>query len=224
MAGARILVIEDEPNLRQLLVRLLGTAGYLPMPAATGTQGIRLALDEEFDLVILDLMLPDISGEQVQRVLLAHRPQTPILVLSSVPEVHRRVGVLEGGAVDFLAKPFVNSELLARVRLRLRATGVVVPAVSTRLSPDGELDLARREIVRSGRRIPLSQREFALLNYFVDRRGAVCTRQELLADVWGLSFDPGTNVVDVYVRRLRNKLSAESIETVRNVGYRLIAC
>jgi two-component system, OmpR family, response regulator len=222
---AHILLIEDEPSLRTLLVRLFGDAGYRVTSAATGTQGLHAALSDEHDLVVLDLMLPDLSGEEVLRVLLAARPEAKVLVLSSVPEVGRRVGVLDGGAADFVPKPFVNAELLARIRLRMAGDETRRPN-SGYLPVDAEvrLDVNRRELVVNNQRIPLSQREFTLLTHLLQRKGEACTREELLADVWGIGFDPGTNVVDVYVGRLRAKLAPDTIETVRNVGYRLVAC
>jgi two-component system, OmpR family, response regulator len=221
---SNILVIEDEPLLRALIVRLLSTAGYRVTGVATGTEGLHAALSEDHDLVILDLLLPDLPGEEVLHVLLAGRPEARVLILSSVSEVGRRVGVLNGGAADFVAKPFVNAELLARVRLRARER----PNHSGRVTylpihADARLDLHRRELVINDQRIPLSQREFTLLTHLLERKGEVCSRQELLADVWGIGFDPGTNVVDVYVGRLRAKLMGDIIETVRNVGYRLCA-
>lgn len=222
---SHVLVIEDEPNLRRLLIRLLGTTGYRVSGVASGTEGLRAALGDEPDLIILDLMLPDMPGEEVLRVLLAARPDAKVLVLSSVAEIGRRVSVLNGGAADFVAKPFVNAELLARIRLRLREETTGPPSTSPYLSIDADarLDVHRRELVCRGHRIPLSQREFTLLTHLLNRRGEVCSRQELLADVWGIGFDPGTNVVDVYVRRLRAKLAPYTIETVRNAGYRLAA-
>jgi DNA-binding response OmpR family regulator len=149
-------------------------------------------------------------------------------VLSSVTEVGARVQVLENGAADFVLKPFVAAELLARVRLRMRpeeGPAGAGPNSGNRLpvAADVVLDVDRRELCVNGERVPLSHREFALLHHLLNRRGEICSRQELLADVWGIGFDPGTNVVDVYVRRLRNKLAGDAIETVRNVGYRLAA-
>jgi two-component system OmpR family response regulator len=223
---AHVLVVEDEPNLRLLIARVLRDAGYVVSEAANGIDGMRAALDQDHDLILLDLMLPDIAGEQVLHVLLGTRPGARIMVLSSVAEVGRRVAVLDGGAVDFVAKPFVNAELLARVRARIR--GDAVPETSSAepryLANAGtRLDLRRRELIVDGVRTLLSHREFVLLAHLMHRHGQVCTRQELLSDVWGFAFDPGTNVVDVYVRRLRMKLTASRIETVRNVGYRFVA-
>jgi DNA-binding response OmpR family regulator len=221
---SRILIIEDEDNLRALLMRLLGGAGYVVAGAATGSEGLQAALSEPYDLVVLDLMLPDLTGEEIMHVLLTARPGCRILILSSALEVGRRVGVLERGAADFVPKPFVNSELLARVRLRINEpTARTGSATRVVIDDEAHLDVSRRDLVMNGHRIALSQREFTLLDYLATRRGAICTRKELLADVWGLGFDPGTNVVDVYIGRLRSKLAPVRIETVRNVGYRLAA-
>lgn len=222
---AHILVIEDEPRLRALLCRLLGDAGYRVTAAENGTGGIRAALGDEYHLIVLDLMLPDVPGETVLQTLLTVRPDARVLILSSVAEVGRRVAVLERGAADFVPKPFVNAELLARVRLRLHREGPARTATaSVAINASTWLDVRRREVAVDNARVQLSQREFGLLTHLMNRRGEVCTRQELLADVWGIGFDPGTNVVDVYVGRLRAKLDTDTIETVRNVGYRLAAC
>ena len=221
---AHILVVEDEPNLRLLLGRLLTHSGYVVASTSTGAAGLQLALKGKHDLVLLDLILPDLPGEEVLRCLVSARPDSKVLVLSSVAEIRRRVGVLDAGAVDFVAKPFVNSDLMARIRLRLRATPETPGTHSGRLNDDIiRLDGDRHELIVGAERIKLSQREFVLLTHLIQRRGQVCTRQELLADVWGISFDPRTNVVDVYIRRLRAKLMVDAIETVRNVGYRLAA-
>jgi DNA-binding response OmpR family regulator len=221
---AHILLIDDEPSLRLLLARLLANAGYQVSTASTGSAGLQAALNAPHDLILLDLSLPDLPGEDVLRVLLTARPDAKVLVLSSVGEIGRRVGVLDAGAADFVAKPFVNSELMARIRLRMRTDSPSrTPGKEYLVGAGIQLDMQRRELVIDGDRIELSQREFVLLAHLIHRRGEVCTRQELLADVWGIGFDPGTNVVDVYVRRLRAKLAANAIETVRNVGYRLAA-
>ncbi|HEX2904056.1 MAG TPA: response regulator transcription factor [Jatrophihabitans sp.] len=222
-----IVVIEDERSLRVLLGRLLSDAGYRVTTADSGSAGLNVLLSEhDVDMVILDLMLPDLSGEEVLHVLLAAKPEVRVLVLSSVHEVGRRVGILDAGAADFVAKPFVNAELLARIRTQLRSKEPATAAGTVRyLNGSGfQLDLQRRELVTATHRTLLPHREFVLLAHLLHRQGQVCTRQELLSDVWGMTFDPGTNVVDVYVRRLRAKLSANCIETVRNVGYRLVAC
>ncbi|MDQ1734477.1 MAG: two-component system, OmpR family, response regulator [Pseudonocardiales bacterium] len=222
---AHVLVVEDEPNLRVLLGRLLTNAGHRVTAAADGSSALQSAQSEAPDLVILDLMLPDLTGEEVLHALLTAQPATRVLVLSAVTEVDRRVGVFDCGAADFVAKPFGNSEFLARVRARLRGEAPTTPNTVARFmsGPDFQLDLQHRELLMGDQRIELPQREFVLLAHLLHRRGEVCTRQELLADVWGIDFDPRTNLVDVYVQRLRSKLSANSIETVRSVGYRLVA-
>jgi len=220
-----ILVIEDESGLRGVLSRLIEAAGYPVTAVGTGHEGLRLALAHDFELLVLDLNLPDLAGGDLLRAARAAKPALRVLVLSSVTSVSTRVQVLEEGAADFVLKPFVAAELLARIRLRIKDDSVAKAADQTRLpvAADAYLDLQRQELTFGSHRIPLSQREFGLLTHLVHRRGKICTREELLADVWGIGFDPGTNVVDVYVRRLRAKLAADSIETIRNVGYRLAA-
>jgi DNA-binding response OmpR family regulator len=174
---------------------------------------------------LLDLTLPDVAGEHVLHVLMASKPSARVLVLSSVTEVGRRVAALEDGALDFVAKPFSNAELLARIRVRMSESPRLDRPDSGRSAKASgiQVDHSRRALIAGGKRIGLSQREFVLLTYLIDRRGEVCSRPELLDGVWNMGFDPGTNVVDVYVRRLRAKLGEDSIETVRNVGYRLVA-
>ena len=221
-----ILVVEDEPQLRTILIRVLAAAGYAASGVGTGAEALRAALEQDYELILLDLNLPDISGTDVLQFLMRAKPDSRVLVLTSVTEVGPRVQALEDGAADFMLKPFVNSELLARIRLRARSSDQPGARAGQRVAvaEDVYLDPQRRELQVRSERVPLSQREFTLLMHLHNRRGAICSRQELLADVWGLGFDPGTNVVDVYVRRLRTKIAAEAIETVRNVGYRLVAC
>jgi two-component system OmpR family response regulator len=215
----RVLVVEDDDRIAQLVTRALQNDGYAVDRAATGPGGLAAATEGEFDLVLLDLMLPGMDGTDVLSRLMESRPEQPVLVLSAVPEIGVRVACLEAGAADFMGKPFAVAELLARVRARIRAT----PAANGRHLTAGpvRLDLQLRRVTVAGRRIELSVREFLLLQHLMRRVGGVCSRAELLADVWGLMFDPGSNVVDVCIRRLRAKLdSHERVETVRNVGYR----
>ena len=222
---SHILIIEDEPDdIRRLLCRVLGGAEFHATTAEPGSDGLCADPSEDHDLLILDLILPDLQGEEVLRILRRARPDAGVVVVCSVSEVGRKIGALEMGDVDVVSKPFSNAELLARVQLRLRTeqrradehADYLVIDTSTRL------DLTRLELLVAGRRVKLSQREFGLLKHLADRRGRVCTRQELLSDVWGIGFDTGTNLVDVNIARLRNKLpAAEVIETVRNSGYRL---
>ncbi len=222
-----IVVVDDEPVLARLLTRILTGAGYRTTVAGTAKEALDAVRTVDPDLILLDLVLPDGRGEDVLAELMRFRPSSRVLVLSSMTQVATRVGVLENGAVDFLAKPFANAELLARVNTRIRTP---VPTQGTGDSAHRyvrgagiEIDVEQRELVVNGRRIPLTQREFVLLSYLVQRAPETCTRAELLERVWGTKFDTGTNVVDVYVKRLRWKLSNDKIETVRNVGYRLTA-
>lgn len=220
-----ILLIDDEPNLRLLLSRLLRAEGYAVSEAATGLAGLNAALADNHDLIVLDLVLPDIDGEHVLHVLLARKPGARVLVLSSVTAIDRRVQVLDDGAVDFVSKPFTNAEFLSRVRARSRCDRAGPSGREPRLLTAAgiRLDARRHEAVIGDRQVHLSPREFVLLAHLLHRQGQVCTRAELLADVWGMDFDPKTNIVDVCVRRLRAKFDTDRIETVRNVGYRLVA-
>lgn len=215
----RVLVIEDDDRIGRLVTRALTNDGLGAVRAATGPAGLEMALRDEYDLVVLDLMLPGLDGREVLRRLLDARPGQRVLVLSAVPEIGTRVAVLEEGAVDFLGKPFAVAELVARVRARLRLPAPGAAPRWLRVGPV-RLDLHRRRISVNGTDLELPLREFLLLQHLMSRAGQTCSRNELLADVWGLTFDPGSNVVDVYVRRLRNKLDRpDRIETVRHVGY-----
>ncbi len=216
-----LLVVDDEDRIRRLLRRVFEAEGFVVHTATTGAEALEAACTRKHDLTVLDLMLPDMSGAEVLAGLLDLDQSARVLVLSAVPEIGSRVQVLDMGALDFLPKPFAIAELLARVRARLREKTAVA---ATRWVAVGDLrlDTERRELHAGGRRVPLSHREFVLLGHLMRRAGQVCSREELLADVWGFTFDPGSNVVDVYVRRLRTKLGLGRIETVRNVGYSLL--
>jgi two-component system, OmpR family, response regulator len=216
---SRVLVVEDDDRIAHLVSRALQNDGFAVQRAATGPTGMAAAIDGEFDLIVLDLMLPGLDGTDVLKHVVESRPTLPVLVLSAMPEIGVRVACLEAGAADFLGKPFAVAELLARVRTRMRGA----PTANTSFISAGpvRLDLRLRRATVAGRRIELSEREFLLLQHLMRRRGDVCSRAELLADVWGLTFDPGSNVVDVCVRRLRAKLDThDRVETVRHVGYR----
>jgi DNA-binding response OmpR family regulator len=216
---SRVLVIEDDERLGRLVSRALETEGFPAECANTGPDGLKNALARDYDLVILDLMLPGMDGRQVLERLVEERPEQRVLVLSAVPEIGIRVAVLEAGASDFLGKPFAVAELLARVRARLRSAA---PGAAARWLTAGpvRLDLRRRRAQVNDAELELSTREFLLMQHLMSRAGQACSREELLADVWGMTFDPGSNVVDVYIRRLRGKLDRpDRIETVRHVGY-----
>ncbi|GAA2655393.1 response regulator transcription factor [Paractinoplanes durhamensis] len=217
----RVLIIEDDDRIARLVCRSLQDDGYLVECRARGDTGLQDALTGKFDLVILDLMLPGLPGAQVLERLVEAKPDQRVLVLSAVPEIGARVGVLEAGAADFLGKPFAIAELRARVRARLRAPA---PGSAMRWLRAGAvvLDLRTRRAAIGDRQVDLSFREFLLLQHLLSRSGQVCSRGELLSDVWGITFNPGSNVVDVCVRRLRAKLDRpDRIETIRNVGYRV---
>lgn len=225
---SRILVVDDEERIRGLLKRVLQAEGYVVDLAGTGEEALAAATDRIYDLIVLDLMLPDISGAEVLASMLRRLPGARVVVLSAVPEIGTRVHVLDAGALDFLPKPFVTAELLARVRARLRepagSTGGGMGGNRFLQVGDLRLDTQRRTISVGNQQTALSQREFLLLTHLMHRANEVCSRDELLADVWGYPFDSRSNVVDVYVRRLRSKLDGlRQIETVRNVGYCLSA-
>jgi DNA-binding response OmpR family regulator len=215
----RILIIEDEAKIASFVVRALTASGYHVERVESGRQGLELIETGQYELVVLDLLLPDMDGSSVLRAALASRPEQCVLVLSALSDVESKVQCLELGASDYLQKPFALAELLARVHVRLRQSAGVRASERVLSVGDVTLELARREAHAGNGPIHLSEREFLVLRYLMRKRGDVCTREELLGDVWGYSFDPGTNVVDVYVRRLRAKLGNERIETVRNVGY-----
>ena len=219
----QVLIIEDDDGIARLVHRALECDGHAAKRSATGPDGLAAALEHAFDLVILDLMLPGMDGHQVLERLVDQRPGQRVLVLSAVPGIGTRVAVLEAGAVDFLGKPFAVAELLARVRARLRSVPRTAPSRWLQVG-SVRLDLSRRRAEINGADLELPLREFLLLQHLMSRAGKACSRDELLADVWGLSFDPGTNVVDVYIRRLRTKLDRpDRIETVRHVGYAFAA-
>ena len=221
----RILVVEDERAIADFLKRGLESEGYAVSCVHDGLEGEALGSSGDFDLVILDLMLPGRPGLEVLRELRRMRPALPVILLTAKGEVEDRVEGLDSGATDYLSKPFAFAELAARVRAHLRRPDQPEP---TRLeSGDLKVDLLRREVERGGSRIHLSAREFDLLAYLMRHPGQVLSREQLLGGVWGYDYDPGTNVVGVYIAYLRRKLGADGkpdpIETVRSVGYRLRA-
>ncbi|MEV7187624.1 response regulator transcription factor [Kitasatospora sp. NPDC093102] len=215
---ARLLVVEDEARLRAYLKRTLEADGHVIDAAESGPDAVDRLRAGEFDLVVLDLMLPGFDGFEVMRRAFDRKPDQRVLVLSAVMDVATRVRCLQLGAVDFLGKPFATAELVERVRTRLRAPST---GVSQRWLHVGEvtLDLERQALSLGGREVPLSHREFMLLGHLMRRAGEVCSRRELLASVWGHTDDLGSNVVDATVRRIRGKVPRPVIETVRNVGY-----
>ena len=216
----KLLVVEDEERVASFLVKGLRAHGYRVEWVSTGREALRRAIDADISLVILDLGLPDLDGLEVLENLRERGSTVPVLVLSARGRVHDRVKGLDLGADDYLAKPFAFEELLARVRANLRPRADVGPGV---LRVGGiSVDQLRREVTVDGRTFSLSAREFALLKAFVGHPSQVLSRPELLSMAWGMDFDPGTNLVDVYVGYLRRKLGEPFIETVRGAGYRLL--
>ena len=216
---AKILVVDDEQRILRFVVRGLQAEGYEVDSADTGTDGLRKALRGHYDLVILDLLMPGLDGASVLRRLVAERPGQAVIVLSCLTATDTKVRCLEVGAEDYLAKPFSLDELLARVRARLRAAAgrPATSLVAGRL----RLDLIRREADAGAGPVPLAEREFLLLRELMQSLGRIVSKQRLLSAVWGYHFDPGSNVVDVYVSRLRAKLGADTIVTMRGEGYRI---
>ncbi len=219
----RLLVIEDEPKLADYLHKGLSENGYVVDVARDGIQGRLLACDGEYDLVLLDLMLPGIDGFGVLKAM-RERGQTPVLMLTARDKVEDRVRGLQDGADDYLVKPFAFSELLARVGALLRRGGAATAQPTTQLRlADLELDLASRKAHRAGARLDLTAKEFTLLTLLLRRRGQVLSRTTLAEQVWDMNFDSDTNVVEVAVRRLRAKLddpfAHKLLHTVRGMGY-----
>jgi DNA-binding response OmpR family regulator len=221
----RILVIEDEPGIADFVGRALDAAGYSVTCVGDGLEGEAQAVSGDFDLVVLDIMLPKQGGLETLDAIRAHDPELPVILLTAKGDVDDRVAGLDRGADDYLVKPFAIDELLARIRANLRApdqrSGTVLEAGGL------SLDLRKRSIERDGADVRLTTREFELLAYLMRHPNQVLSRSQILNAVWGYDYEPGTNVVEVYVNYLRKKLRADDapapIETVRNAGYRLVA-
>lgn len=218
LPGRPILIIEDEPLIRETLVRALESEGYSTQTAADGTAGLAAALAEPYGLVILDLVLPGPDGRSVLTQLRSFRPDQPVLVMSCLGDVTTKVACLDLGAQDYLTKPFALDEFLARVRVQLRTEHQ--PSETIRAG-HLVLDLARLQANAGVGPVQLTRLEFLLLRELMEHAGTSVAKDALLASVWGLDFDPGSNVVDVCIRRLRSKLGFDLIETVRGAGYRL---
>jgi DNA-binding response OmpR family regulator len=214
----RILIAEDEARLASFLEKGLRSSGFTTMVVADGLGAAALATDDDFDLLILDLGLPGKDGIEVLRELRRDGQRLPVIILTARGDPGDKVAGLEAGADDYLAKPFHFEELLARVRARLR--GEQASPERTLRVGGVTLDLRTRWASSEGETIELSAREFELLRTFLEHPNQVLTREQLLSHVWGYDYDPGSNVVDVYVGYLRRKLGSDRLETVRGVGYR----
>jgi DNA-binding response OmpR family regulator len=247
----RILIVDDEPKIRSFIGRALAAAGYATEFAASGAEALRSCATARYDLVILDLVIIDMDGRQVLGELLSVRPDQAVIVLSCVADVAAKVDLLELGAQDYLTKPFSLAELLARVRVRLRseahhaeqhqhAAGALAAPhpLMPPVAPPQSTAHAYGEVIKAGHvtldvgklvadigqgPVPLTRLEFLLLRELAEHVGQSVSKGSLLASVWGYNFDPGSNVVDVCVRRIRSKLGFELIKTVRGEGYQLVS-
>ncbi|MBL8658255.1 MAG: response regulator transcription factor [Rhodospirillales bacterium] len=223
----RILMIEDDAETADYLRKGLGESGHVADHAATGPDGLSMALAGTYDALIVDRMLPGLDGLTLIKSLREQKVPTPVLILSALGQVNDRVRGLKAGGDDYLIKPFAFSELLARLEALARRGGAE-DAVATRLMiADLEMDLLARTVRRGGRKIDLQPREFRLLEYLMRHAGHVVTRTMLLEGVWDYHFDPQTNVIDVHISRLRGKIdkghAAPLLHTVRGAGYSLRA-
>jgi DNA-binding response OmpR family regulator len=219
---ARILIIEDEARIASFVAKGLRAEGHSPTVAGDGPTGLDEAMSGRFDLVVLDIGLPGMDGFEVLDQMRSQGNKVPVIVLTARDSVEDTVSALDSGADDYMAKPFRFAELMARVRLRLRQDGPDARADSEEvLAAAGvRLDRRTRKASVAGRELDLSAREFTLAEIFMLNAGRVLSREQLLDHVWGFDFDPGSNVVDVYVGYLRRKLGSDTITTVRGMGYR----
>ncbi|MBW4620093.1 MAG: response regulator transcription factor [Cyanosarcina radialis HA8281-LM2] len=216
----RILIVEDEVRIIAPVERGLRSHGFITAVAKDGREAISLARDADFDLLILDIGLPNVDGWVVLRELRERGEQMPIVILSARDDIRDKVAGLEGGANDYMTKPFSFQELLARIRLRLRETRVSQTKEEKILKAGNiSLNLHTHQVYVGDRLVELAAREFSLLETLMQQPGRVISRDRLLKEVWGYDYDPGSNIVDVYIGYLRKKLGNYSIETVRGVGY-----
>ena len=214
-----VMVVDDEERVRTMLARSLTGDGHSVVVAADGSAALEELKRQQVDLVLLDVMMPRYNGLEVLSSLRQSDDSTPVIVVSGVGDVSTRIQALDGGAIDFVSKPFHPAELVARVRRHVSQARA--PRGDQRFLTAGgiRLDLDRRRARTQDREAALTEREFTLLAHLMRRRGDVCRRSELLHDVWGLEFDPGSNVIEVCLRRVRSKLPGLPVETIRGVGY-----
>lgn len=219
----RLLIVEDEPKTAKLLNAALLENGFDVVCVSDGQSGLKCAVGGGFDALLVDIMLPKLDGLSLVKKLRAKSDSTPVIMLSARGEVEQRVEGLDAGADDYLPKPFAMSELMARLRSLLRRNSQQKPALLS--AADLTFDQVTRETRRGGRRIELSARESLLLECLLSAEGSVVSRRDIITAVWEYDFDPGTNLVDVYIRRLRDKIDRDFtpalIQTVRGLGYAL---
>ncbi|MBP0048569.1 heavy metal response regulator transcription factor [Marinobacterium sp. AK62] len=218
----RILIVEDEEKTGVYLRKGLTESGYITDLAMTGYDGLHLAMTESYDLILLDVMLPELSGWQVLEKLREENRHTTVIFLTARDQVDDRVRGLEMGADDYLVKPFAFSELLARIRTQLRRGMQGAEPTSLSLA-DLEIDLLRRRVTRGSQRISLTAKEYTLLEFLMRRRGEVLSRSLIASQVWDMNFDSDTNIIEVAIRRLRSKVDdpfqIKLIHTIRGMGY-----
>ncbi|MFV0480670.1 MAG: heavy metal response regulator transcription factor [Campylobacteraceae bacterium] len=218
----KLLIVEDEVKMGDYLKKGLVESGFVVDLARNGIDGKHLALNEEYDLIILDIMLPDINGLEITKALRDANIETPILHLSALGEIEDKVKGLDTGADDYLVKPFDFAEVLARTRTLLRRKNKEMREVKIVLG-DLHVDLIKRKVTRSDKNIELTSKEFLLLEFLLRHKGEVLTRTLIASNVWDMNFDSDTNVVDVAIKRLRQKIDANSsiklIHTIRGMGY-----
>jgi DNA-binding response OmpR family regulator len=214
----RVLIVEDEAGMASFIEKGLRSRGYTTKVLGDGASALSVASDKDFDLAILDLGLPDIDGLSVLRELRRRGEKMPVLILTARDDTRDMVEGLDAGAGDYITKPFKLDELLARIRVQLRGGSSADPTVLDAVGLT--LDLRTRKALAEGKVIELTAREFTMLETFMRHEGQVLSREQLLAHVWGYDYDPGSNVVEVYVGYLRRKLGETRIETVRGMGYR----
>lgn len=220
---SQILIVEDEPRIAAFIAKGLKAAGFATIVENSGYNAVSLAIGGEADLIVLDVGLPDIDGFEVLSRIRGQGVTTPVIMLTARSSVADTVAGLQSGADDYMPKPFSFEELLARIQLRLRTeTGEAAESAMVLSHGNLSLDLRTRRASVAGRSVDLTAREFTLAEMFLRNPGHVLSREQLLSGAWGYDFDPGSNVVDVYVRYLRRKLGAEHFETVRGMGYRLV--
>jgi DNA-binding response OmpR family regulator len=216
--ATRVLLIEDDHRIQEIVERGLTPRGFVVTCASDGVSGVELAIKLQSDIVLLDLMLPGKSGLQVLQEIRAVKPRLPVIALTALDDTGSKVGGLEAGADDYVTKPFAIEELAARIRARLRNTD----ESTTVRSGDVTVDLVTHRAFVNGAEVQLSARELALLGTLAQHPNQVLSREQLLRIVWGIDFDPGSNVVDVHVAALRRKIGSTRIDTVRGTGYRFV--